>query len=56
MPNRATPVSRSALADTVMTTFEAPQVATFKMVGLKENITVKNGPKNWSIEQEQSRQ
>lgn len=35
-----------------MTALEAPEVATFKMVGIKKLITVSNTPKNWSIERE----
>lgn len=31
---------------------EPPVKATFKMVGLKQQITVKKEKKNWSIEQE----
>ena len=40
------------LNDTKITALEAPEVATFKMVGIKKTLTISNAPKNWTIEQE----
>ena len=51
-PAKFEPPNHSLVTDTKISAIEAPEVATFKMVGIKELVTVSNAPKNWSIEQE----
>ena len=45
--------NNKTMNETNMTNFDAPDVATFEMVGLKEHVTMdKNNKNNWSIERD----